>query len=85
MSAPVLVYLEWKDHCGDGGWANVDTFHGPALIRSVGWVAKEDDEGISIAACLADNVNREDESPTGNLQYILKCCIVKRTVLKCPK
>ena len=85
MPKPELVVIEWKDHCGEGGWESVDTFHGPALVRSVGWVMKEDDEGISIAGCVADNASREDKHGTGNLQYLLKSCIVKRTKVKCPK
>jgi hypothetical protein len=84
MSAP-LVHVEWKDHCMLGNWADdVDAFHSPARVHTVGWILKEDDEGLTIA----QSINGGDDDPNrnpGNLIYLLKSCIVKRTVLECPK
>lgn len=81
----VLVYLEWKDHCMHGNWADdVDDFHGPAHVRTVGWILKEDDEGVTVAQSI--NTGDEDaQHNPGNLIYLLKSCIVKRTKIECPK
>ncbi len=78
MANNPLLLVSWKDHSADGSWADVDKFHGPSICNSVGWLFKEDDEGMTIVA----NIGDADE--TGNLQYILKSCIVSRVELKVP-
>ena len=75
--AEKLVFISWKDHAAEGAWVDVDSFHGPALCYSVGWLRREDDEGITIAANWSPKGNSMPEG-TGNLQYILKACITQR-------
>lgn len=70
-----LLLVSWKDHAADGSWADVEKFHGPAICHSIGWLYKEDEEGITLAANYSDN-------ETGNLQYILKSCIATRREIK---
>ena len=76
-----LVHVEWKDHCMRGSWADdVDDFHKPSHVQTVGWIVKEDDEGITVA----QSINGGDYNPSdepGNLIYILKSCITKRRAL----
>jgi len=79
-----LVFIRWKDHCAEGAWADVEKFHGPSTCYSVGWIQKEDDEGITVAANLGHDGDKKDHQ-SGNLQYILKSCIVERKILHCPK
>lgn len=50
-----LIYIEWTDACGYGGWlteANALDFLANAdyLVRQVGWVIEETDEYIALAA-----------------------------------
>ena len=75
-----LVIVKWKDHCAEGGWCDVDNFHGPGVCFSVGWLYKEDDEGITLAAYYSPS-DYHDYS-TGNLQYILKGTIVERKIVQ---
>ena len=74
-----LLLVDWKDHCADGSWADVEKFHGPAICHSIGWLWKEDADGITLAA----NYGSTDE--TGNLQYIVKSCITSRQEIKVRK
>lgn len=70
-----LVYVEWDDHHSDDAWQKVEEWdHSPAQCFSVGWLFKEDERGITIIGCYGDQV--------GNMQYILKPCITKMTVLR---
>jgi hypothetical protein len=78
-----LVHVEWKDHCMLGNWAEVEAFHGAARIFTVGWIMKEDDEGLTLAQSIAGD-DRSDGNP-GNLIFLLKSCIIRRTVLECPR
>ena len=59
---------------------DIDTFHGPRQVHSVGWLFKEDDEGITIVACFD---NKSSQS-TSNAQFILKSCITARKDLHSP-
>jgi hypothetical protein len=77
-----LVLITWKDSCAEGGWADVDPFHGPAICYQVGWIWKEDDEGMTLVAGYSPPHKKGDHSCTGSLHYILKSCIIKRQILK---
>lgn len=73
-----LVYVEWKDHHASASWHDVEEIdHKPSPCLSVGWLYKEDEEGVTIVANLS-----MDSDVIGNSQYILKNCITKRTVIK---
>lgn len=73
-----MLIVKWKDHAGEAGWKeDVKDFHSPALVKSVGWLLKEDDEGITLSGARAS-----DGSQISQLQYLLKSCIIKRTVVK---
>ena len=80
MSEHPLVYIRWKDHTADGKWIDVEEFHKPSLIHSIGRIYKEDDEGITIASCWQD----DDKANVSNAQYVLKSCIVERKVVVAP-
>ena len=76
-----LLLVTWKDHKADGAWTDVEGFHGPSLCFQVGWLFKEDDEGITLAAGYSPPHSENDPHTTGNLQYILKSCITNRQPL----
>jgi hypothetical protein len=76
-----LIFVSWKDHTANGGWIDVDEFHGPSLCHSVGWVMKEDDEGLTLAGSWSPSMRKHDEESAGNVQYLLKSCIVQRRKL----
>ncbi len=84
MSTKPLLIVKWKDHSAEGGWADVDKFHSPSVCYSVGWLYKEDDEAITLAAnwSPADEKYAHKEHQTGNLQFILKSCIVDRKIIR---
>ena len=83
MKQKPLVFVKWKDSTSEGGWGDVDKFHGPGICYSVGWLAKEDDEGITIIGdCYPPDQHGHE---IGRLQYILKSTIVERKILHCPK
>ena len=87
MSNKPLLIVKWKDHCAEGSWADVDKFHSPAICYSVGWLYKEDDEGITVAANYSPSAEKDDHKihQTGNLQFILKSCIVERKIIRKPQ
>lgn len=48
-----LIYLEWVDAAANQGWHNLDSIRDDAtvlLIQSVGWVIRETDQAITLAA-----------------------------------
>ena len=75
-----LLLVTWKDHAATGSWANVEEFHKAAICFQVGWLWKEDREGITLVGGYSPPGWGSDQ--TGSLQYILKSCIVKRQVIK---
>ncbi len=71
-----LVYLEWDDHHANGAWQEkID--HTPSPCVSIGWIAKEDRKGITIAACVDPG-----SEAVGNTQYILKRDITFRKIIR---
>ena len=81
MSTKPLLIVKWKDHAAEGGWADVEKFHCPAICYSVGWIYKEDDEAITLVANYSPDDDHHGHT-TGNLQFILKSCIVERKLIK---
>lgn len=77
-----LVLVEWKDHVSDsGGWLDShDIVNRPALCLTVGWLFRQDEEGLTLVSCV-DPVNPK-EGQVGGTQYILKNCIVSMKVLR---
>ena len=65
------------------GWSDVESFHGASVCYSVGWLWKEDDEGITLVANWSpeDDKGHKDET-TANMQYLLKSCIVERKIIR---
>jgi hypothetical protein len=56
MASPTdrpLVIVEWDDHKGDDGTPlsleDVESFHKPKVITTIGWLLKEDESGVTIA------------------------------------
>lgn len=71
-----LVYIEWDDHHSNDGWqAEADVKHSPAPCRSVGWLYKEDEKGVTIVGSVND-------TDVGNNLYIVRSCITKYKVLR---
>ena len=77
-----LVLVEWVDSCSFVGslWIGKDNVEGldPHSCKSVGWIVKEDDECIVLAASLSDH------EYSGNM-CIPKVCITKMIDLNAPK
>lgn len=45
-----IVYFEWRDAAGRDGWIPADHLPNTALVKSVGWVLKEDKDTIWITS-----------------------------------
>ena len=75
-----LVIISWLDHTSDSNWLDIDKFHKPALIHSIGWIFKEDAIGITLAACWG--IDEDGDQTASNTQYILKGCVVERQHVK---
>jgi hypothetical protein len=73
------VYIEWEDHCqvlpdGGGAWIEADLLSNkPAVIKSVGFVLKEDEHYLTIGSC-----QDADEDAFKGVSVIIKSCIVIR-------
>jgi hypothetical protein len=78
MTDRPLLRISWKDHCAIASWEDVEKFHSPAAVHSIGWLWKEDDEGITLCACFSPDEDSKKEHTTSCLQYILKSCITVR-------
>lgn len=75
-----LVYLEWEDHSGyvSTGWMETDEIDNvPVIIKTVGFIVKEDDKCISFASCIDMG-----SGYTKRIGTVLKNCIIKRKVIK---
>lgn len=72
-----IVRIDWKDHWSSNeGWTDpADVRHKPFLCVTVGMVAKEDRQGITLTQ------NMDTNMKVANTTYILKNCIVKQTKL----
>lgn len=79
-----LLLVAWEDSCAEGGWAETEKFHtdcnATCVCYSVGWLYQEDEKAITLAANFSPE-GHENHS-TGNLQYILKRCIVEQAEFK---
>jgi len=81
-----LVYIEWLDHCSftDNDWKDIDEFDDvkPQLIKTVGWILKEDDKMIIVVSTKHEKeFDGFDDKYTGDM-CIIKGCIQKMKVLK---
>lgn len=45
-----VLYVEWVDSAAVGSWMNEAGLQEPDLCRTVGWVVKEDDTWLWLAA-----------------------------------
>ena len=82
MKVDKLLYVEWIDPVGPHDeWTKISKVikSGTALIRSVGFVARDDEKVL----VLIPHVNDEQKDCFGDIT-IPKGCIKKRRVLKCP-
>jgi hypothetical protein len=82
-----LVYLEWLDHAGRANvrWEFVtDTESlGPGLVRSVGWILREDRQSLTIVGNHAEH-SEDCEPEVQGVHCILKSCITRRVTLRDP-
>jgi len=56
-----LVIVEWNDAWGDEepvSLDSVDAVHKPLVVRTIGWLLKSDDAGVSLANECYDNSYR---------------------------
>ena len=57
-----LVLVEWKDANVGGDdqvtLDNIDQFHKPTIIHTLGWLIKQDDEGITVCNEYFDDTYR---------------------------
>jgi len=73
-----LIYIEWYDACSSSGWNSPDKLDYTALlVKTVGWLLKEEKNTISIV-----HSNAENHDVMG-LVTIPKGWIKKRKYLKC--
>jgi len=74
-----LLYVEWMDAWGcQPHWEDLEDAadHSTILIRSVGWVVREDVKSLTLTPNVSDAEN------CCGTQVIPKGCIKKRKVLK---
>ena len=70
-----------KDHWGSGGgWRAPDSEYTSLVVKAVGWVLQEDDEGVVLVGGLSDR--SQSDSWVSMTQYVLKSTIIERKVLK---
>ena len=81
MSTKPLLIVKWMDHAAEGGWADVSKFHAPAICYSVGWLYMEDKKGITLVSNYSPSEDHKSHQ-TGNLQYILKGCVLERKIIR---
>lgn len=61
---PKLMYVEWVDAVADVGWDDDPEKVGISLIKSVGWLVKENKNEIVLAADYSDgDTNRRMAIP----------------------
>lgn len=77
-----LVQIIWKDHhADDRTWVLKHEIENlPEYCMSIGWIYKEDDEGVSIVRDI--DPNDPANGSVGGVMYILKNCITKMTILR---
>lgn len=78
LAATSIVEVTWKDHViyTNPSWRDVTDELKPAIIKSVGYVLRYNDDGIELAETL------DAENPIGgNHRVILKNCITDIKVL----
>lgn len=85
MTAPYkgpyrMEHITWHDHWSMGnGWVRTEDVElGSLPIHSVGYVVKENKDGV----LLAGQVNTSNTDTVGGLMFIIKKCIIKRKKLK---
>lgn len=81
-----LVYIEWLDHCSfsDGGWSELEEFDDvkPQLIKTVGWVLKEDNKMVIVVSTKHEKeIDGFGDRYSGDM-CIIKGCIQKMKELK---
>ena len=79
---PTAIYVEWEDHCQvvaqGSSWMGVnDVRNEPSVIKSLGWIVKEDKDYLTIAGC-----HDTEGGDIKGVSTIIKSCIVKRKNLK---
>ena len=84
MTTKPLLIVKWQDHAAEGGWSDVSKFHSPAVCYSVGWLYLEDKTGITLVSNYSPNDDHKSHQ-TGNLQFIIKSCILERKVIRSAK
>ena len=82
-----VEFITWLDHCTDSerGWQSLENILKlePVVIDTVGWVVKETDDYLVMAASLQDvgeNANASDQDAQGEM-LVLKSCIKRREKL----
>jgi hypothetical protein len=84
MAKAKLVVVLWDDHYSSDDWITEDEeredLTKPALMHSVGWIAKETEDSLLLVAtvCEADGHSKQHFR-------IAKKCIVKRRTIRQPK
>lgn len=79
--APRVELITWKDaYNKEGRWRDVKSLKKlkPAIIKTVGFVVSEDDEGVVTAS---DFDSDPKEANVHGVSYIPKCMIVSRVPL----
>lgn len=80
-----LEMITWKDHWGrqEGGWLALDQVPEPqpAIMKTVGWVIKENKDCILVSPDIDTGV-LDNQVKSNHEQLILKSCVVSRKKIK---
>ena len=78
MTKRKLVSVEWVDSAMTNGWRHIgpETDLSPSKCHSVGFVLKDDKEGIALSQSISDN------GGTDTILSIPRCAILKKRGLK---
>lgn len=79
-----LVRVTWVDNFSNSGWKSVkeritDEGMEAVPIQTVGWVIRETDKVLKVAASISGE--SDEEEGCDDVNGILKCCIVARDVV----
>lgn len=70
-----LVQVHWEDICHEHSWLDKDCALSAAQCVSVGWVAKEDDKYLWLAADRPEREDCEKSDYWGAVRVFPKGCI----------
>ena len=78
MSKHDLVIVEWLDHHTSNSWQEVaEIDHEPALVRTVGWLLRDDEVGVTVCNTISD-----DQMNINGAFFLMRSCVRKIKTLR---